>query len=89
MTLDISADGLLAAVTLTVAVGDRLVVTLSLPDVEPLAVQAKVVREQDGVVGMELVGGNPAIQQGLRALVLDHNRALIQRRRGGGPRPRP
>ena len=82
MTLDISADGLLAAVTLPVAVGDRLVVTLSLPDVEPLAVQARVVREQDGVVGMELVGATPAIGQCLTALVLDHNRALIQRRRG-------
>ena len=82
MTLDVSADGLLTATSLTGSVGDVAIATLSLEDGGgPLEVEARVVRETDGMLALELAESMDAARTRLAAVVLDHNRAVIHARR--------
>jgi hypothetical protein len=81
MTLDVSADGLRTATTLAGGVGDVVTATLSVGDDEQLAVEARVVREVAGTLALELAEGQDDARARLGALVLAHNRAVLESRR--------
>ena len=80
VTLDISADGIYAAIALD-AVGDDVHVALSVPDrEEPLRARARVVRRENGLLAMHFAAHETGARARLASLVLEHNRSVLRQR---------
>lgn len=87
-TVNISATGLLVAGGLVLAPGDRPQLEVALPDDpdRPLAVTGHVLRAEDGLLGIEMVGLTPGQQDRLAHVVFEHQRVALRRRtRDGSP----
>jgi hypothetical protein len=79
VTVDVGADGLLVAVPMTVAVGDRVALTADFPaPVGQFALSALVVRHGDGLIALELVYAGEGIRPKLGELIADHQSAKLR-----------
>jgi hypothetical protein len=80
VTVDIGAGGLLVAVPMEVAAGERVEVSAELPaPVGHLALSARVVRNNDGLIALELLHTGSGIRPKLSELIADHQSALLRR----------
>ena len=84
VTLNVSADGILAESDLRAAIGDEVEFVLSLPGVdEALEGTASVLRQNEGLMALEFGRSQHELRSRLGMFVLEHNRAALRRTRGG------
>lgn len=82
LTANLSAYAILVAAELDARAGDVVDFLLALPGIdEPLEAQATVVRVADGRVDLEVDVDNRAVRSRLARFVVEHNRAVLRRRR--------
>src|SRR5215207_281501 len=84
VTVNVSADGILAESDLSPAIGDQVEMVLSLPGMDDaLEGVGTVVRQGDGLLALELPRSQYEVRNKLGMFVLEHNRAALRRTRGG------
>lgn len=82
VSVDVSADGVLAHTPLRAKAGDAVHVSIDIdPDEPPIRAVARVVRVGEGQLAMQFDLGERTARSQLGSIIVDHNREVLRRQR--------